>query len=146
MVLQMSSCTICLLSLYVCVCVCFTSQAVLSNQTLVVFEVVLSIHRLVRAYSQDLNLLEWESIYDTMAAIQTHLCLLKEMAGANHDSPRNTLVQCLKDLFMTIEECYAGGQGISIGEPEKFFNLVEESIDTLPVRESSCMTGHAHYN
>lgn len=106
----------------------------LSHQTLVVFEAVLSLRRLVRAYSQDLHLLEWESVYEIMRGIQAHLCLLKQRTGEDILSSRHTLGQCQRDLFLAIEECYDGGR--SIGEPEKFFDLVEENIDAMPVRAS----------
>lgn len=106
----------------------------LSNQTLVVFEAALSLRRLVRTYARDLHLLEWESIYDIMGGIQAHLHLLKQRTGEDILSPKSTLGQCQRDLFLAIEECYDGGKGISIGEPDKFFDLVEENIDALPVR------------
>ena len=45
---------------------------------------------------------------------------------------------------MAVEELYESGSGISIGEPERFFDLVEENMDTMPV---SCLDiDTVHYN
>ena len=109
-------------------------QAVLSNHTIVVFEVALSIRRLVRTYSQAFHPLEWDLIYDIMGVVQRHLNLLKVRTGENPALPSSNLGQCLRDLFVAVEELYAGGSGLSIGEPERFFALVEENMDTMPVR------------
>ena len=111
----------------------FFPQSVLSHQTLVVFEAALSVLRLVRTYARDLNQLEWDSIYDIMEGIQDHLRLLKDKTGQDILPPKNTLGQCQRDLFLAIEDCYDGGRGINIGEPDKFFDLVEGNVDALPV-------------
>ncbi len=102
------------------------------------FEAALSLRRLVRTYGHKLNLLEWDSIYDIMEGIQAHLRLLKERTGQAILSPKNTLGQCQLDLFMAIEDCYDGGRGSSIGEPDKFFDLVEDNFDYLPVSKCLC--------
>ena len=108
-------------------------QAVFSNHTIVIFEVALSLNRLIRTYSIHLQPLEWDAIYDIMAAIQNHIKLLRHKTGENLLLPSSNLGQCLRDLFVAVEDLYKNGSGISIGEPEKFFNLVEENIDTMPV-------------
>ena len=60
--------------------------------------------------------------------------MLKDSSGQDILSPKNTLGQCQLDLFLAIEDCYDGGRGCSIGEPDKFFDLVEDNFDALPVR------------
>ena len=111
----------------------------LSNHTIVVFEVALSLSRLIRTYSSSLHPLEWDSIYDIMAVVQRHLTLLQQKAGEETSHPKETslpthnLGQCLRDLYVAVEELYASGSGLSIGEPGRFFALVEENMDTMPV-------------
>jgi len=109
---------------------------VLSRQTLVVFEAALSLRRLVRTYGRQLNLLEWDAIYDIMWGTQDHLHMIKDLTGQDIMSPKNALGQCQLDLFLAIEDCYDGGRGSSIGEPDKFFDLVEDNFDVLPVKGS----------
>lgn len=48
-------------------------QAVLSGHTIVVYEVALSVSRLVRKHAPLLHPLEWDLIYSSLAAIQDHL-------------------------------------------------------------------------
>ena len=109
----------------------------LSNHTIVVFEVTLSLNRLIRTYPQALHPVEWDCIYDIMAAIQHHLRLLASQRKGEGRSPQppGNLGQCLRDLFVGVEELLASG--VSVGEQEKFFDLVEENMDTMPV----CLLG-----
>jgi len=51
--------------------------------------------------------------------------------------PSNNLMLCLQELFTCIEEVYEEGQ--SIGTPEKFFALVENSVEAMPVSAVLCM-------
>ena len=53
-------------------------------------------------------------------------------------SSGNQLVSCVRELFLSIEELYEGG--VVIGTPEKFFGLLEQSLDTLPVNRTE--SGH----
>ncbi len=113
----------------------------LSNHTIVVFEVTLSLHRLIRAYPQDLHPIEWDCIYDIMAAIQDHLRLLGQRKGEGTVALRpGNLGQCLRELFVGVEELLASG--VSVGEQERFFDLVEENMDTMPVRFRPPKQGH----
>ena len=50
--------------------------------------------------------------------------------------PSNNLMLCLQELFTCIEEVYEEGQ--SIGNPEKFFALVENSMEAMPVSAILC--------
>ncbi len=104
-------------------------QAVLSGHTIVVYEVSLSLLRLVRAHAHQLRPLEWEAVYDTVAAVQGHVTHLEgaEPGGA----ARSNLGQCLRELFLVLEQLYQ--TGANIGPPELFFKLVEESLNTMPV-------------
>lgn len=68
--------------------------------------------------------------------ILPHLISLKLLSQKKQENPvlpSSNLGQCLRDLFMTVEDLYASGSGISIGEPDRFFDLVEENMDTMPV-------------
>ena len=47
--------------------------------------------------------------------------------------PSNSLLLCLQQLFTHIEEVYE--EGGTIGTPEKFFALVENSMEAMPVSE-----------
>ena len=51
-----------------------------------------------------------------------------------HVLSSNSLGQCLREMFLAIEELYECG--VNIGSPEKFFELVEGSMNTMPV--SAC--------
>ena len=48
-------------------------------------------------------------------------------------TPSNSLLLCLQQLFTHIEEVYE--EGGTIGTPEKFFALVENSMEAMPVSE-----------
>jgi len=98
-------------------------QAVLSGHTIVVYEVSLSLLRLMRAHPHRLHPLEWDAIYDTLDAVLGHMSLIPGSAG--------NLVQCIRDIFRHIEKLYDGGA--NIGSPELFFGLVEKNIDYMPV-------------
>lgn len=69
-----------------------------------------------------------------MGVVQCHLNLLEAKTGENPALPSSNLGQCLRDLYVAVEELYSSGSGLSIGEPERFFALVEENMDTMPVR------------
>lgn len=45
--------------------------------------------------------------------------------------PSNSLLLCLQHLFTHIEEVYEDGG--TIGTPEKFFALVENNVEAMPV-------------
>ena len=132
-------------------------QAALSGHTIVVYEVVLSVHRLVRRYSGQLSHLEWEMVYGILRATQQHLQQANEVsqgtvwhvytptyhppppssppAQASREpgsTPANQLVHTLQDIYSTIEILYEGGAN-SIGPAHCFFELLESSRDTLPV-------------
>ncbi len=94
-----------------------------------VYEISLSLLRLVRAHVHKLHPLEWEAVYDIIAAVQSHVTQLEgvEPGGAS----RSSLGQCLRELFVILEQLYEGGA--NIGPPDLFFRLVEESLDTMPV-------------
>ena len=57
-------------------------QAATSGHTIVVYEVCLSLRRLVQKYSSQLYLLGWELVYDTMAAIQQHIVQLAQVRSS----------------------------------------------------------------
>ncbi len=107
----------------------------MSGHTIVVYEVSLSLLRLVRAHAHQLCPLEWEAVYDTVAAIQDHVTCLEgvEPEGA----ARSNLGQCLKELFLVLEQMYQGGA--NIGPPELFFKLVEDSLNAMPVSICVCV-------
>ena len=56
---------------------------------------------------------------------------LQQASGQPASLPSNSLSQCLRELFTTIEEVYESGQ--SIGDAGKFFGLLEGSTELLPV-------------
>lgn len=55
-------------------------QAALAGHTIVVYEVALSLHRLVRRYSEQLSHLEWEMVYAILRATQQHLLQANEVS------------------------------------------------------------------
>lgn len=104
-----------------------------SGHTIVVYEVALSLSRLIRTHSEHLHQTEWECIYDIMLAIQEHMIQQQKAAGSETQQAlsSNNLGQCLREMFLTIETLYE--RGVNIGAPEKFFELVEGSINTISV-------------
>ena len=103
-----------------------------SGHTIVVFEVCLSLSRLVRTHARRLAPLEWSAIFAIMEGVQRHLAEVSRVKGEPADGPSNALGQSLRDLFLVVEELYEGGT--HIGAPEKFFALVEDSMYSMPVR------------
>ena len=113
-------------------CTLYPPQAVLSGHTIVVYEVALSLSRLVRTYPLELHPLEWDAIYDIMNCIQGHMTQIQAASGHAHLLPSSSLEQCMRELFSTIEQLYE--EGTNIGTSEQFFNLVEANIASMPVR------------
>lgn len=101
----------------------------LSGHTIVVYEVALSLSRLVRTHPQELHPLEWDAIYDIMNCIQSHMTQIQAVSGHTH--PSNSLEQCMGELFAAIERLYE--EGANIGTSEQFFSLVEANIASMPV-------------
>ena len=60
----------------------FLLQAVSSGHTIVVYEVCLSLRRMVQKHSAQLHLLEWELVYDTVVAIQQHMVQLAQVRSS----------------------------------------------------------------
>ena len=106
-------------------------QAVLSGHTIVVYEVALSLGRLVRTHPHQLHPLEWDAIYDIMNCIQEHMTSVLMATGHAHPQP-NSLEQSMREMFATIEQLYE--DGINIGTSERFFALVERNVASMPVR------------
>ena len=102
----------------------------LSGHTIVVYEVALSLSRLVRTHPHKLHPLEWDGIYDIMNCMQDHMTQVQAVSG--HAHPSNSLEQSMRELFATIEQLYE--EGTNIGTSERFFNLVEANITSMPVR------------
>ena len=100
------------------------------------YEVALSLSRLVRTHPQELHPLEWDAIYDIMNSIQGHMTQVQAASGHTHLLPSNSLEQCVRELFSTIEQLYE--EGNNIGTSERFFNLVEANIAYMPVRFENC--------
>ena len=108
----------------------------LSGHTIVVYEVALSLSRLVRTHPLELHPLEWDAIYDIMNCIQGHMTQIHATSGHTH-LPSNSLEQCMGELFSAIEQLYE--EGTNIGSSEQFFNLVEASIASMPVRRNTVL-------
>ena len=102
-----------------------TPQAAHSKHTIVVYEVALSISRLVRKYHIQLNTLEWDHIYASMEAIYSHALL------QSGDSEQNSLIHCIGDLVSNIENLYNASS--PIGSSEHFFGFMELCKEALPV-------------
>ena len=96
-----------------------------------VYEVALSLGRLVRTYPHQLHPLEWDAIYDIMTCIQDHMTNVVKATGHAYPSQPNNLEQSMRELFATIEQLYEGGT--NIGTAESFFSLVEANISSMPV-------------
>ncbi len=62
-----------------------------SEHTIVVYEVALSLSRLVRRFSAQLHPLEWELAYDIMEAIQLHIGRLRQVVTGTCPCARLTL-------------------------------------------------------
>ena len=123
----------------------------LSGHTIVVYEVALSLSRLVRKYALQLHPLEWELAYDIMEAIQLHIGELQrvgldltigqhfrfppipQVSGVPVSGSNHALSQVMAELCLAIEEMFE--QGRDIGNPDKFFSLMDNSVNTLPVSE-----------
>ena len=112
----------------------------LSGHTIVVYEVALSLCRLVRTQSQQLHPLEWDAIYDIMNCIQDHMTQVLAATGHTHPLPSNRLEDTMRELFGTIEQLYE--DGTNIGASERFFALVESNMASMPVRLHGHMTNH----
>jgi tuberous sclerosis protein 2 len=103
-------------------------QACLSGLTLVVYEVALSVLRLVRHYSPRLGPREWESLHHILHATHRHLSL----QGVRETSSAGQLSATLQAIFSSVEQHWEGGRG-SIGPAHLFFQLLEEARPSLPV-------------
>eukprot|EP00731_Ephydatia_muelleri_P029426 Em0020g1070a len=95
----------------------YIRQAAHSKHTIVVYEVALSISRLVRKYHIQLNTLEWDHIYASMEAIYSHALL------QSGDLEQNSLIHCIGDLVSNIENLYNASS--PIGSSEHFFGFME---------------------
>jgi tuberous sclerosis protein 2 len=101
-------------------------QASLSGHTLVIYEVTLSVLRLVRHYSSRLGPREWEMIFHILHATQRHLSQQAEPSSAAQ------LQSTLQDIFSSVEQFWEDGEN-SIGPAHLFFQLLDEVRATLPV-------------
>ena len=149
---------------------CCPPQAVLSGHTLVVYEVALSLQRLVRTSSGQLRPPDWALLYSTLAAILHHLQQLKKVAGGGggraggldltascpqalvEPMASHRLLQCVHSVFSSVQEALeqagagqagaGAGQAGDIGRPEPFFALVEAGADVLPVSPAALFSPH----
>ena len=76
---------------------CLCVQVSQCDHTIVLYEIALSMQRLVRKYAHSLETMDWDSIYVILEAVQSH---------AHHhftDQPNHVLVQVLSSLAQFCE-------------------------------------------
>ena len=125
-----------------------TVQATLSGHLIVVYEVSLSIARLVRKYGHGLSLIEWDHVIGILMVVSDHIEVsgalfrislhFKFILQAKRDNlpPDNMLVGSFSDTIATIENYHHTSE--FNGSLEMFFALVEKCLPYRPVRGCCC--------
>ncbi|XP_071526636.1 tuberin-like [Panulirus ornatus] len=104
-------------------------EASKNNHVLVIYEVALSIQKLVSKMYMELHLSSWDIILDTLSKLFEHAVALEE----GHE--KQTIVAVLKDILDVIEQLIDLQQ--FGGSSDKFFSLIDQYSNLRP--ESSVL-------
>jgi tuberous sclerosis protein 2 len=105
-------------------------QVAQSGHTIVVYEVALSVLRLVRHYAPHLETREWAAMHRILRA--THHHLTEAQQALRDSAPAAQLQATLQDTYSCIEQYWEGGVH-SIGPAHLFFQLLDDIRESLPV-------------
>ncbi|XP_064629998.1 tuberin-like isoform X3 [Lineus longissimus] len=107
---------------------CFLQALHNCTHVTVVYEVVLSIQRLVKKYGTDIQFIQWQIILDIIETLLSHFeaCPTEQTA---------TVQQIFHEILTTLEQLYENG--VFNGDHERLFTVVEKCANRRP--ESSVL-------
>lgn len=94
--------------------------------TIVIYEVILSLKRLILKYYLTLQSMEWDIIYDILLNIKQHVKSLKQQH--NH-----VVIEALHDLFKLSADCHSEHTPQSNINSDRFFSVVERDTSIHPI-------------
>uniref|UniRef100_A0A1X7VTP7 Rap-GAP domain-containing protein n=1 Tax=Amphimedon queenslandica TaxID=400682 RepID=A0A1X7VTP7_AMPQE len=93
--------------------------------TIVIYEIALSLLRLVRTYSSLFHSTEWDCVYYMLDHIQAHLVQLDHTRA---DGENNVLVQVVYDIFSFVSNSHSDHPHNPAMDSDKFYAVVNKAV------------------